>query len=358
MIPLRLKADCPEAQAPFVVRLRSSDPGDDDALLVSAGDQLAYASRHGLLQLFDVAAEEVEGDVLLVVPHRNTAHRLIRAGSQHNTLLVTEQCDQLCVMCSQPPKPYHVDAFAHLKQAALLAPEGMTIGLSGGEPTLYKAELLTFLEEVLAIRPDLSFHVLTNGQHFRSEDEHRLRDLPRGRVLWGVPLYSDDPAQHDVIVGKTGAHATLLRSLAILCRAGCEVELRTVVLRSNAAGLPMLARFITTQVPFIALWALMQLENIGFGRKNWDAVFFDHSMDFAPVAAALDLAAIRGIEAVLYNTPLCTLPQAYRSRAPATISDWKRRFLPGCDGCHVQDQCSGFFAWYPEQRGFMRLGPI
>src|SRR5690606_40913863 len=60
------------------------------------------------------------------------------ADSRHNTLLVTERCDQLSVMCSQPPKKQHTDLFPLLKQACLLAPKGATIGFSGGEPTLYQ----------------------------------------------------------------------------------------------------------------------------------------------------------------------------------------------------------------------------
>ncbi|MBL7373277.1 His-Xaa-Ser system radical SAM maturase HxsC, partial [Escherichia coli] len=82
----------------------------------------------------------------------------------------TERCDQLCVMCSQPPKKTHVDRFALFEQACLLAEPDSVIGISGGEPTLYKAELLGMIERVLTARPDLAFHVLTNGQHFQSED--------------------------------------------------------------------------------------------------------------------------------------------------------------------------------------------
>ena len=44
------------------------------------------------------------------------------------------------------------------------------------------------------------------------------------------------------------------------------------------------------------VWAIMQLENIGFGRKNWDRLFFDNSLDFSEIAAAVSFARSRGIE--------------------------------------------------------------
>jgi hypothetical protein len=101
----------------------------------------------------------------------------------------------------------------------------------------------------------------------------------------------------------------------------------------------------------------MQLENIGYGRKNWDHLFFDSGASFAPVAAAIDAARARGMSVALYNFPLCTVPPAYRDLAHASISDWKRRYLEPCKGCRLRTGCGGFFAWYPEAQGFASIGP-
>ncbi|WP_426232007.1 hypothetical protein [Pararhizobium sp. DWP3-4] len=107
---------------------------------------------------------EIGGDVLLLLPGQASAHRLTRADSRHNTLLVTEQCDQLCVMCSQPPpKKQHSDLFDQFATAVTLAPNDSYVGISGGEPMLHKERLFTFLETSAALRPDVRFHILTNG---------------------------------------------------------------------------------------------------------------------------------------------------------------------------------------------------
>ena len=355
MIPLRLKVDPLPLPQPIVARLvaQAETAGPYDATFVGFEDGVAEYDLAGFpLRLHAASAEALENDVILLMPRQASAHRLIRADSRHNTFLVTERCDQTCLMCSQPPKKHHVDLFPSLKQAALLAPAGARIGISGGEPTLFKDELFDLLLTVLEERPDLSFHVLTNGQHFGPDDADILRRIPHDRVLWGIPLYSTDPEVHDRIVAKPGAFDRLMKTFALMARAGSAIELRTVVMQPNVENLPSLARFITTRLPFISVWAIMQLENIGYGRMNWDSLFLDNSLDFTPIAKAIDIVRARGHEALLYNFPVCTVPSRYRAFAPATISDWKRRYLDTCDGCGARDTCGGFFEWYPDARGF------
>lgn len=149
-----------------------------------------------------------------------------------------------------------------------------------------------------------------------------------------------------------------MRSFAILTRAGTAIELRTVVMRTNIDDLTRLARFVVTRLPFVSVWAIMQLENIGFGRKNWDALFVDNSLSFEAIGVALDIVHAKGIEATLYNFPLCTVPTAYRRFAPPTISDWKRRYLESCRDCGARDACAGFFEWYRDDRGFAKVMPL
>lgn len=358
MIQLRLKSDCDRTLAPFVTRIADGELRcDEDAKLLSrAAGILSYRTGQSEFRLRDVSVADIRGDVLLIDPRRQIAHRLIRAASSHNTFLITEQCDQLCLMCSQPPKQHHEDMFGHFLAAARLAPRGVQIGLSGGEPLLHKDELFGFIDAVFAERDDLSFHILTNGQHF---DE---RDLPwltkhRAHLLWGVPIYSDDPARHDEIVGKLGAFTQLCDNISLLGLAGAAIELRTVVLKQNASGLPRLADFITRHLPFALIWAIMQMERIGYGRMNWNQCFFDSSIDFNGLGQAIDLMRARRQDVTLYNFPLCTVPPAYRAFATRSISDWKQKYLESCASCSLRENCAGFFEWYREGDGFMEVLP-
>lgn len=362
MIELRLKVDPLPIDVPLVVRLNdgpSNADGQHDAFLVEfTGERREYDFNGFSLGVYAGVDECMDGDVLLLLPGQASAHRLIRAQSEHNTFLVTEQCDQLCVMCSQPPKKHHHDMFEHFALAALLAPIGATIGISGGEPLLHKHRLFEMLSHVTKARPDIRFHVLTNAQHLDGGDIETLSDLGWDRVLWGVPIYSASADVHDRIVGKDGAFRSLERGLATLLRAGASVELRTVVLQQNWDDLPALADFVSTRLSAVSFWAVMQLERIGYGRMNWTTSFKDTSTDFDPLARAIDIAAARGIQAWLYNFPACSVPLGYRGHAPSTISDWKRKYLDFCDGCSARGTCGGFFQWYDHRQGFAALGPL
>lgn len=350
MIPLNLSA-LAEPQAAFVTRLRrtrSEAERWDSVWVEGAGDSHVFAGQSGLIALEGADAAALDGDVILVDPARGRAERLLRAAAAHNTLLVTERCDQLCVMCSQPPKKTHDDRFALLEQACLLAEPEAMIGITGGEPTLYKGELLGMIERVLEARPDLGFHVLTNAQHFEETDVSRLRKPAFRQVTWGIPLYAAEAGLHDCIVGKPGAFARLMTSFAHLTRAGQRIELRTVLIQDNAAALPELARLVSARLRFVSAWSIMQLEHIGFARGRWHSLYVAHGDNFGPVGEAIDIARLHGIHARLFNFPLCSVPEPYRILAAPSISDWKRKYARGCEGCRAQDDCSGFFEWHPE----------
>lgn len=367
MITLRFRIEADSAE-PYIVRLNDDRRYVDrsferttvfDGQLEEVSNEAAiYSTSRGALSVFGTNPSDTHGDVLFVLPERKIAHRFIRANSPHNTFLVTERCDQLCVMCSQPPKKHHNDMFPYFEAAALLAGEGQTIGISGGEPLLYKKELFEMLQRVTDARPDLSFHILTNGQHITEDDAVSISALPLDRILWGIPLYSHDASLHDELVGKDGAYQQLMPSLAGLALLGARIELRTVLMQPNSSQLPELAKFICSHLPFIDVWAIMQLENIGYGRQNWDTLFFDSSREFQPVANALNYVRSRGLEAKLYNFPLCTVPDAYRELAPSTISDWKRSYPDTCAACSAQKECSGFFEWHPHNRSYEGMGPL
>ncbi len=348
MIPLFLQARS-DAEAPFVTRLASRRSADarESFCLSSTPTQSLWCGMEGLFTLAH-PQDGLAGDVVLVDPAARRAERLLRAGSPHNSLLVTEQCDQLCVMCSQPPKKTHRDRFEHFEAACRLAEQGSVIGITGGEPTLHIGPLLAMIERLLADRPDLSFHILSNGQHFDAANTARLAGRLRTNVVWGIPLYAADASLHDHIVGKTGAFERLIESFAHLLIAGARIELRTVMLEDNLDALAGLARFVAHNLPHIEQWSLMGLENIGFARRRWDRLHIDLRARFAPVGDAIDRASLYGVPVRLFNVPLCHIPPAFRDFAVASISDWKQRFAPVCEGCSVRADCAGFFEWHPD----------
>jgi len=95
MIPLVVPAEIRGADGPFVVRL-SPDAVDAHDAQLRRTDENTILVTHGRARARLAGSDpgQFAGDVVLLDPDRSIMHRLIRAGSRHNTFLVTERCDQ------------------------------------------------------------------------------------------------------------------------------------------------------------------------------------------------------------------------------------------------------------------------
>ena len=96
MIPLALRADTLELAERFVTRLRMRrhdwKPGDALAVRSDASSTL-FSCDEGLFAVDGIDPQDLDGDVVLVDGRRGRVERLLRSGSTHNTLVVTERCD-------------------------------------------------------------------------------------------------------------------------------------------------------------------------------------------------------------------------------------------------------------------------
>jgi len=359
MIELTLEANFSNPkQDPFVARLGETE-GENQAVLVADNeDQLIFSYQGSVFSIFKPHQGNLIGDIVYLQPKQSLAQRWIRDDSFHNTLLVTERCDQLCIMCSQPPKKTHIDYFEYFETACKLAPEDMVIGISGGEPTLFKNQLFNLIEKTHQARPDLKFHVLTNGQHFVEEDIDRLRGPSFNQVLWGVPLYAARAQLHDKIVVKEGAFETLMSTLPIMAKSNINIELRTVLLKQNYKELLELAGLIADRLPFLRFWAIMQLERIGFAKNRWDTQFVDHSVDISILEESVSRVYQTGMDVSLYNVPTCTVSENLRPFLQQSISDWKRSYPDECSSCQEKTTCSGFFTWHNSLEDYQMGGPL
>ena len=363
MINLRVDATFNWSGAPKIFTMRSAEADCIDLTRDAVIEELVHGGflckcGDGEFTFTPPQRDDFAGDIVLCMPSAGKIERLFRANSSFNTLTITERCDQLCLMCSQPPRqiddswrfPLYAEAISRL-------PESSWITLSGGEPTIYGNSFVELLEMIAAKRPDLNIHILSNAQHLDSTYVPRLREVHnRVNILWGIPLYASDGHTHDTIVDKDGAFQTLMPNLYALASAGACIELRTVVTALNVLELPKLAKFIHRHLPFVGYWAVMAMEPVGFAKANIDRLWFDHSVARFPVHAALDIAKLCGMEVKLFNFPRCTIGPRYRSYCTQSISDWKRKYLKVCDECEEKRECTGFFEWY--KGGWERVQPI
>ena len=49
----------------------------------------------------------------------------------------------------------------------------------------------------------------------------------------------------------------------------------------NIKSLVKLSELINYELPWIEIWALMQMEYIGYAKMNWGKIFYDNSDDFS-----------------------------------------------------------------------------
>lgn len=285
------------------------------------------------------------GDVVRISP-TGQIRVLYRRASPHNSVLVTEQCNSFCVMCSQPPRVTDDRArFRELWRLIDLIDRGTKeLGITGGEPTLFGSEFLEFIEHCRRKLPNTGLHVLTNGRVFRDREfAAELASIGHRDLMLGIPLYSDDDVVHDFVVQAEGAYWETVEGLLNLGEHAVSVEIRTVVHRHTLGRLGRLADFIARNLAFCSHVAVMGLEPFGFARSNFDDLWVD-PVDYQPALLEVVSALQRsGVRVVLYNHQLCVLDRRLWPFAVKSISDWKNVYLSQCEGCCLQTDCGGFF---------------
>lgn len=286
------------------------------------------------------------GDVIVVSPGSPVVRVLYRRGSNSNLLFMTDRCNSLCLMCSQPPKDiddaWHVEE--NLRLIDLLDPGEEQLGISGGEPTLYREGLLQILAKAKVVLPEKSLHLLSNGRLLHDKSWiSDLRQVNHAQLTWGIPLYADNARDHDHVVQAPGAFSETMQGIYNLARANQRIEIRVVLSRLTTPRLPELAHFIFRNMPFVEHVALMGIENMGLAKKHYEELWIDPVDYQEELSQAAHFLDARGVAVSVYNLPLCTLRASLMPLYRQSISDWKNLFIDTCQSCAGIARCAGFF---------------
>ncbi len=286
------------------------------------------------------------GDIIHVPADGRRVTVLWKNSARHNGLLLTEQCDNYCLMCSQPPKDrddsWLFDRAA--KVISLLPDDTRALSLTGGEPTLHADALIGLLSHCKRVAPGLSVHLLSNGRRFADPKfARRYAAVGLSDIMTGIPVYAPEPGLHDFIVQADGAFNETIHGILILASLGQAVEIRVVIQRHTIPVLAGLATFIARNLPFVAQVALMGLEMTGLARPNSALVWADPADYQRELTEATGILTTAGIPARIYNHQLCVLDRRLWPYAVRSISDWKNDYLDICRSCSVRDTCGGVF---------------
>jgi His-Xaa-Ser system radical SAM maturase HxsC len=299
-----------------------------------------------VLKLGSELAHVGSGDIIHVPPGGRRVTVLWKNSAQHNGLLLTEQCDNYCLMCSQPPKEREDSwLFDRARKVVSLLPEdARSLSLTGGEPTLHADALIELLEHCRRVAPELSIHLLSNGRRFADPAfARRYASVDLADIMVGIPVYAPEPGLHDFVVQAAGAFDETIHGVLNLASLGQAVELRVVIQRHTVPVLVGLATYIARNLPFVAQVALMGLEMTGLARPNSALVWADAADYQRELAEAVDILTAAGIATGIYNHQLCVLDQRLWPYAIRSISDWKNDYLDICRSCSVRDACGGVF---------------
>ena len=268
--------------------------------------------------------------------------------SNSNVLFVTDQCNNHCVMCCQPPKMKNDFDYHFKKNVSLIksAPKATkVVCVTGGEPTLAGDRLFKLIKIVRENLPETDIQILSNGRIFANhETAHLLKEVGGDRVFVGVPLHSDYAGDHDRIAGCKGAYKETMLGLYNLGDEGIPVELRIVINKMNYWRLFQMAEFIFKNLYFVAWTAWMAMEDTGYATKNTKHIWIEPLEYIPQLCKAISYLDEWNIPSSIFNIPLCLLPQEYHHFAVQSISDWKTKYLDICDNCALKEQCSGLFA--------------
>jgi His-Xaa-Ser system radical SAM maturase HxsC len=320
-----------KAKKAFLVRGDSVPSGFGHYLVLPPHDRVnaILPAKAGYSLLPDEYAYLGEEDVVRL--SGNAIRVLFRASANHNSLLVTEQCNNFCLMCSQPPKRrddrWLLDDIRRL--IPLIPRSTPEIGFTGGEPTLFGDEFLAVIRLAKSLLPSTSIHVLSNGRSFADDQfAEKWAAINHPDLMVGIPVYSDDATTHDYVVQAKGAFDETMRGILNLKRFGQKVEIRVVVHRHTISRLPRLAEFITRNLLFVDHVAIMGLETIGFALANLDDLWIDQAEYKGTLSEAIRTLREYGITTSLYNHQLCLVNSDVMDVYRKSISDWKNEFAP------------------------------
>jgi His-Xaa-Ser system radical SAM maturase HxsC len=288
-----------------------------------------------------------EGDIVRVGSDKGAFEVLFQKDAQHHTFLLTERCNHYCLMCSQPPRDVQDgwivdDILATIPLIDRTTPE---ILFTGGEPTLLGGRLVELVRQAKSYLPESGLHILTNGRAFKDANyASQFADVSHHDLMFGIPIYSDQPERHDYIVQADGAFDETVRGILNLKKFGLRVEIRIVVHKQSFDRLPQLARYIARNLTFVDQVVFMGLEMTGFTKANLSDLWID-PLEYQPqLVEAVHLLADSRIHTSVYNHQLCITDRSLWDYARKSISDWKNEYMAECEGCAAKSQCGGFFS--------------
>ena len=293
--------------------------------------------------------KELEEFDVVEISDTGAIRPIFSAAGDDATLFLTPKCNSNCIMCPSSDASRMSEQYGSLEYYLDLIkyiPEDQRhITITGGEPFLFGDDIFEMIDAIKQSTPDKQILILTNGRVFSlSGYAEKLAAVAPENTVIAIPVHGDNAALHDSISRAKGSFEQTMLGISNLLNCRMNVEIRIVVSRLNADHLLETAKMISNTIPGVFVVHFMGMEMLGNAAVNSDKVWIPYSEAVEKVLPAFDYLVNNGINAELYNFPLCVVPRKYWISSRKSISDYKRYYSKCCEDCDVAADCGGIFA--------------
>lgn len=260
------------------------------------------------------------------------------------TLFITHQCNANCVMCPQPPKKDEYSLMdTNKKLLEYLSKEPIKmIGITGGEPTLKRNDLLELMRIAYKHYPYTHINLLTNGKKLSDFYYAKELALSNPNITFCISFPSDNIEDFNQIMNAE-IYTDILKAIQNLAILRQNIELRIVILKQNHQRLLEISQFIYRNFPFVYHIVFMGMEVIGHAFENIDCINVEPSMYNNNLLNAVQFLHQRDMNVSVYNIPFCLVDKRIWRFVKNSISRWKQSYNKECNLCSKKNSCSGIF---------------
>lgn len=263
-------------------------------------------------------------------------------------IFVTEKCNSNCIMC-----PMSLQS----RQRGLSIPDEewnsildnvpsdiSHITITGGEPFLEYQNLIPIFEKINLIMPYADVLVLTNGRALSIKKIiDQIAPLITMKYCFAIPIHGSTADLHDSISQSPGSFSQSMRALKLLSRTDAKIEIRIVGHQHNIHDISEIYRTTVCSGAKIDTINLIAMEMMGCAAANRNSLWVPYQSLCEAALPGIQFAMLHGIDAGLYNFPLCTIPKELWPLAKDSITASKVRFDDKCHLCVEKNACGGLF---------------
>lgn len=263
-------------------------------------------------------------------------HLLYRIEDKFITFFLTSKCNHKCIMCPQQLGIDSPDNDLIVQRVIDNLDYSNIDGIcfTGGEPLLK----MKYIDQVVKEAPEnILVTILSNGSIMPSKT---ILDSERCKIC--VPIYASYDELHNHLTGSKSFYK-VIENLMFISQHKILIELRYVLTKQNITMLEEFARFIWRNFPFVQDVAFMGMELTAEAKYNKDDLWINPKEYISSLLRAVEYLDQCNITTWIYNLPYCLFNSNYHKFLVHSISKWKIRYLPVCDGCKLKATCGGMF---------------